>query len=87
MAIPESTYGQRPGLITRQSLQAIQGPQNDRYGESFSSAIWGQWRGVFAGLAVICVVVGGYFALGLAAALVPASLPNTAPEVRPVPPG
>ncbi len=61
MAIPNSTYGQRPG-ITRQSLQAIQGPPEE-YGESFGSAIWGQWRGVLAGLAVIGVVVGGYFAM------------------------
>ncbi|MEW6449918.1 MAG: hypothetical protein AB1490_04660 [Pseudomonadota bacterium] len=66
MAIPDSTYGQRPGLITRQSLQAIQGAPEE-YGESFGSAIWGQWRGVFAGLAVICVVVGGYFAMNKSA--------------------
>jgi hypothetical protein len=63
MAIPDSTYGQRPGLVTRQSLQAIQGTQDDEYGESFGSAIWGQWRGVLVGLAVICTVVGGYFAM------------------------
>src|SRR5262245_43386910 len=63
MAIPPSTYGQRPGLITRQSLQAIQGTQDLEYGESFGSAVWGQWRGVLAGLAVIGLVVGGYFAM------------------------
>jgi len=63
MAIPDSTYGQRPGLVTRQSLQAIQGAEDDEYGESFGSAIWGQWRGVLLGLAVICTVVGGYFAM------------------------
>lgn len=70
MAIPDSTYGQRPGLITRQSLQAIQGTQDDEYGESFGEAIWGQWRGVLAGIAVICVVVGGYFAMNKGAARV-----------------
>jgi hypothetical protein len=69
MAIPDSTYGQRPGLITRQSLQAIQGPQ-DEQGESFGSAIWGQWRGVVAGIAVIGVLVGGYFAMNKGAARV-----------------
>ena len=62
MAIPDSTYGQRPGLITRQSLRDIQGPE-DEYGESFKSAIWGQWRGVLLGFAVIGVVVGGYFVM------------------------
>ena len=62
MPIPDSTYGQRPGLITRQSLQAIQGVE-DQYGESFGEAIWGQWRGVLAGVAVIGLLVGGYFAM------------------------
>jgi hypothetical protein len=63
MAIPDSTYGQRPGLITRQSLQALQDSQAAEYGESFGSAVWGQWRGVLAGVAVIAIMVGGYFAL------------------------
>jgi hypothetical protein len=63
MAIPDSTYGQRPGLITRQSLQSLQDSQAAEYGESFGSAVWGQWRGVLAGVAVIAIMLGGYFAL------------------------